>query len=64
MIRVDGDAGVLDVLAPADWRERAPSQLDLAGHARGMGRELFALFRHNACSAERGGSAFPDYDPL
>ncbi|HVK79117.1 MAG TPA: phosphogluconate dehydratase [Verrucomicrobiae bacterium] len=64
VIRVDGDAGVLEVLAPADWRERAPSQLDLAGHARGMGRELFALFRHNACSAERGGSAFPDYDPL
>ena len=64
VIRVDGDAGVLDVLAPADWRERAPSQLDLAGHARGMGRELFALFRHNACSAERGGSAFPDYDPI
>jgi phosphogluconate dehydratase len=64
VIRVDGEAGVLDVLAPADWRERAPSQLDLAGHARGMGRELFALFRHNACSAERGGSAFPDYDPL
>jgi phosphogluconate dehydratase len=64
VIRVDGDAGVLDVLAPADWRERAPSQLDLAAHARGMGRELFALFRHNACSAERGGSAFPDYDPL
>jgi phosphogluconate dehydratase len=64
VIRVDGDAGVLDVLAPADWRERAPAQLNLTGNARGMGRELFALFRHNACSAERGGSAFPDYDPL
>lgn len=64
VIRVDGQTGVLEVLAPADWRERAPSQLDLAGHARGMGRELFALFRLNACSAERGGSAFPDYDPL
>lgn len=64
VIRVDGEAGVLDVIEPADWRARAPSQLDLAGHARGMGRELFALFRHNACSAERGGSAFPDYDPL
>ena len=64
VIRVDGEAGVLEVLAPADWRDRAPSQLDLVGHARGMGRELFALFRHNACSAERGGSAFPDYDPL
>lgn len=64
VIRVDGEAGVLEVLAPSDWRDRAPSQLNLAGNARGMGRELFALFRHNACSAERGGSAFPDYDPI
>ncbi|WP_239590996.1 phosphogluconate dehydratase [Vitreimonas flagellata] len=64
LIRVDGEAGALEVLAPADWRERAPSQLNLAANARGMGRELFALFRHNACSAERGGSAFPDYDPI
>ena len=52
-------------MAPADWRERAPAQLDLAAQsARGMGRELFALFRANACSAEQGGSAFPDYDPV
>ena len=28
-----------------------------------VGRELFTLFRANACSAEHGGSAFPDYDP-
>jgi hypothetical protein len=28
-----------------------------------MGRELFSLFRRNACSAEAGGSAFPDFDP-
>jgi phosphogluconate dehydratase len=64
LLRVDGEAGVLDVIAPADWRERAPAQIDLAGNARGMGRELFSLFRTHACSAERGGSAFPDYDPL
>ncbi|HRP11282.1 MAG TPA: phosphogluconate dehydratase [Terricaulis sp.] len=63
VLRVDGDAGVLEVIAPAEWRERAPAQLDLAANARGMGRELFSLFRHNACSAEHGGSAFPDYDP-
>jgi len=63
VLRVDGEAGVLDVVAPADWRERAPAQLDLAANARGMGRELFTLFRQNACSAEHGGSAFPDYDP-
>ena len=63
VIRVDGEHGALDVVSPTDWRERAPAQLDLAGNARGMGRELFSLFRQNACSAERGGSAFPDFDP-
>ncbi|MGE0742151.1 MAG: phosphogluconate dehydratase [Hyphomonadaceae bacterium] len=61
---VDGEAGVLDVVAPADWRARAPAQLDLAANARGTGRELFSLFRAHACSAERGGSAFPDFDPI
>ena len=64
ILRVDGDSGALDVIAPADWRERAPAQLDLAASARGHGRELFTLFRANACSAERGGSAFPDFDPV
>ncbi|MGH6952369.1 MAG: dihydroxy-acid dehydratase, partial [Vitreimonas sp.] len=64
IVRVDGDAGVLDVISPAAWRDRAPAQLDLAANSRGMGRELFTLFRAHACSAERGGSAFPDYDPV
>jgi len=64
IVRVDGVSGALDVVAPADWRDRAPAQLDLAANARGMGRELFSVFRANACSAERGGSAFPDYDPI
>jgi phosphogluconate dehydratase len=64
IVRVDGVAGVLDVVSPADWRERAPAQLDLAANARGLGRELFTLFRTNACSAEHGGTAFPDYDPI
>ena len=63
VLRVDAAAGVLDVAAPADWRTRAPAQLDLTRHKRGMGRELFAIFRNNACSAEQGGGAFPDYDP-
>jgi phosphogluconate dehydratase len=62
IVRVDAEAGALDVVSPADWRERAPAQLDLAANARGHGRELFSLFRAHACSAERGGSAFPDYD--
>ncbi|ANP46097.1 phosphogluconate dehydratase [Candidatus Viadribacter manganicus] len=64
VVRVDAETGVLDVIAPTDWRDRAPVQLDLLGNTRGVGRELFAMFRANACSAERGGSAFPDYDPI
>ncbi len=64
VLRVDAESGVLDVVSPPDWRDRAPAQLDLAANARGVGRELFSLFRLNACSAERGGSAFPDYDPI
>jgi phosphogluconate dehydratase len=63
VLRVDGFAGLLTVLSPASWRERAPAQLNLTGNSRGMGRELFSLFRRNACSAEAGGSAFPDFDP-
>jgi phosphogluconate dehydratase len=64
VLRVDGEAGVLDVVSPADWRDRAPAKLDLAGNTRGLGRELFSLFRANARSAEHGAAAFPDYDPL
>jgi len=63
VILVDGAGGALDVVAPSDWRERAPAQLDLIASTRGLGRELFSLFRANACSAEHGGTAFPDYDP-
>jgi hypothetical protein len=64
VLRVDTESGVLDVTSPADWRERAPAQLNLLPHTRDVGRELFSLFRGNACSAERGGSSFPDYDPI
>lgn len=64
VIRVDGESGALDVVAPSDWRSRAPAQLDLTGNARGFGRELFKLFRAEANSAEQGGTAFPDYDAL
>jgi phosphogluconate dehydratase len=63
VIRVDGVSGALDVVSPADWRTRAPAQLDLAGNARDFGRELFTVFRAQANSAEHGASAFPDYDP-
>jgi phosphogluconate dehydratase len=64
MLHIDANTGTLDVVSPGDWRERAPAQLDLAGNGRGVGRELFALFRTHASSAERGGGAFPDFDLL
>ncbi|MEQ1819221.1 MAG: phosphogluconate dehydratase [Terricaulis sp.] len=64
VLRIDAESGALDVVSPLNWRERAPSQLDLAGNSRGVGRELFSLFRANSSSAERGGSSFPDYDPI
>jgi phosphogluconate dehydratase len=56
----DGDAirlcaaeGTLDVLADLTGREPArPSEV-----SQGMGRELFAMFRHAAGGAEQGGSA-------
>jgi phosphogluconate dehydratase len=63
-VRVDAIEGVLDVVSPGDWKERAPAQLDLVSSSRGLGRELFSLFRTNALSAESGASAFPDYDPI
>jgi phosphogluconate dehydratase len=64
VIRVDAEESALDVISPADWAARPPAQLEFAGSARGVGRELFALFRANACSAEAGGSAFPEFDPI
>jgi phosphogluconate dehydratase len=64
MVRVDSVENRLDVISPADWVERAPSQLDLSGNQRDYGRELFRLFRQTASSAEEGASPFPDYDTL
>jgi phosphogluconate dehydratase len=63
IVCIDGAAGTLNVVAPGDWQNREPARVDVQAHARGVGRELFALFRANACSAEHGGSAFADYDP-
>jgi phosphogluconate dehydratase len=62
VLRVDANAGILDVIAPTSWKERAPAQLDLSGNARGTGRELFSLFRAHANSAEAGATPFLDYE--
>jgi phosphogluconate dehydratase len=62
MVRVDTEAGTLEVIAPTDWASRAPAQLDVSANTRGLGRELFTLFRTHASEAEQGGGAFPDFD--
>ena len=55
VVRMDAEAGLLTALVDAaEWEARTPAAApeDMAG----TGRELFALFRHNANEAERGGS--------
>ncbi|WPB58496.1 phosphogluconate dehydratase [Xylophilus sp. GOD-11R] len=58
MIRLDANAGTLQVLVPAaewDARENATMPPSLTVEAgRGMGRELFAGMRRNATTAEEG----------
>jgi phosphogluconate dehydratase len=53
VIRLCADSGNLEVLA--DLTGRTPAQRSEDMH--GLGRELFAMFRHHADSAEMGGSA-------
>jgi phosphogluconate dehydratase len=64
IVLVDSIENRLEVTSPADWTQRAPSQLDLSGNQRDYGRELFRLFRQTASTAEEGASPFPDYDTL
>lgn len=56
LLRVDANAGTLDVLAE-DFEERDPVQIDLSANHHGMGRELFALFRNHAGMAKTGSSS-------
>jgi phosphogluconate dehydratase len=58
LIRVDAEAGTLEVLVDADqWQAREQASLDLSGNQHGVGRELFGLMRTQASSAEEGASA-------
>jgi phosphogluconate dehydratase len=57
IVRVDADAGVLEVEvdeATLAGREHAPGPAE--HNSYGLGRELFGLFRAQALSAEEGGS--------
>jgi phosphogluconate dehydratase len=55
LVRLDAMAGRLDALVDADdWAGREPAIADLSENTFGMGREMFAMFRTHAGSAETG----------
>ena len=59
MIRLDADAGTLDVLVEADdLKTRLAPRIDLSENSFGFGRELFAGFRELAKRADQGAAAF------
>jgi len=59
LIRLDADAGLLEVLVPASELEtRGLPDPDLSGNDHGFGRELFAGFRQMVGRADQGASAF------
>ena len=59
MVRLDAVAGTIEVLVDADeWNSRVPDNIDLAMHHTGMGRELFAMFRQSAVTADLGAGVF------
>ncbi len=62
LIRLDANSGVLQVLlGSAEWEARSAAPMPaslLAANGQGMGRELFAMMRRHAQSAEEGACAW------
>ena len=59
VIRIDTNAGILQALVPeAEWDARGNASGDLSANQVGMGRELFAMFRHAVSEAEQGAATF------
>ncbi|WP_102960774.1 phosphogluconate dehydratase [Mangrovicella endophytica] len=59
MIRLDGEAGTLEVLVEAaELGGREPAQIDLSANEFGLGRELFGVFRNSVGAASEGASVF------
>jgi len=59
IVRVDANAGTLEVkVDAAEWLARKPATADLDAHHRGLGRELFGLFRRSVGTADTGASVF------
>ncbi len=66
LIRLDAENGILQALVPeAEWAARdATPAADLSANQVGMGRELFAMFRHSVSEAEQGAATFGLPPPL
>jgi phosphogluconate dehydratase len=59
MVRLDAEAGTLEVLVEAaELKTRMAPRIDLSENTHGFGRELFAGFRELALRADHGASAF------
>jgi len=59
MVRLDAHAGTVQVLVADDeWSQRVCATADLTGNHFGMGRELFAIFRNAANTADAGAGVF------
>jgi len=61
IIRLDAAAGTLEVkVDPDTWSRRVQATTDLSASHAGVGRELFAAFRHIVGTADSGASIFTD----
>jgi phosphogluconate dehydratase len=59
MVRLDAEAGTLDVLVEmGELKARFRQNRDLAANDTGMGRELFAVLRASVSGADRGATVF------
>jgi phosphogluconate dehydratase len=59
IVRLDAMAGTVEVkVEAAEWAARVVASADLSSHQFGMGRELFAIFRQAAQTADVGAGVF------
>ncbi len=59
LLEIDADSGRFDVVDDAGFEARELPGFELSRSHSGMGRELFASFRHSVTSAEAGATIFP-----
>ena len=63
IVRLDANAGTLEVKVDAHaWAEREVGEPHLDHYHVGLGRELFAGFRHLASGSEQGASVFGGFE--